>query len=155
MQTELNIHGSKKVHSKEHEVREFLWKIEQLIAGRDAEGLMEHFEENYSSYDVAPPFESHGVEAGRESYKIWFDGYPEVFHFKFVEPHITISGHLAVVNTLCHIQGMRVDFGPVDNHIRSTMVLRDFGGEWKLIHEHNSMPVDMRTQTAVPHLDGH
>lgn len=57
--------------------------------------------------------------------------------------HVTAGGGVAFARMLNRILGMRTDGEATDLWVRATVCFRKIGGEWKVIHEHVSVPFYM------------
>jgi ketosteroid isomerase-like protein len=66
----------------------------------------------------------------------------------FLELKVIGDGKLALARSVQHLTGRSVDGKPFDATFRQTDVWYKTNGQWKLIHEHASFPVDMKTGKA-------
>ncbi len=62
--------------------------------------------------------------------------------------HAETAGKLAFTYGIVHMTGTDKSGKPVDLTWRSTNIWRKENGKWKIIHEHNSFPVDMASGKA-------
>ncbi len=76
-----------------------------------------------------------------------FSGYKDV-KVDFVELKVLSDGKLALARSVQHVTSMGPDGKPFDATFRVTDVWRKKNGQWKLIHQHVSFPVDMKTGKA-------
>ena len=67
---------------------------------------------------------------------------------EFTELKVFSDGNLAVALSVLHLTGKNANGSPVDITFRQADVWRKTNGQWKLIHEHASYPVDLKTGKA-------
>jgi len=66
----------------------------------------------------------------------------------FLELQVVSDGKLALARSVQHFTGKGADGKPFDSTFRVTDVWRKTNGQWKLVHTHVSVPVDMKTGKA-------
>jgi len=130
--------------SDHDDILKLLREREAAVARGDAAGSVAMLSDQIVTYDLAPPLRGQGAGAEAaagldEWFKTWTDGVTS----ELVGPEIRVSGDLAVVWGLEHMRGDKVDQGPVDMWSRSTLVLERHSGQWRIVHEHNSVPMMM------------
>jgi ketosteroid isomerase-like protein len=67
---------------------------------------------------------------------------------EFLELKVISDGKLALASSVQHATGKGPDGKPFDMTWRVTDVWRKTNGQWKLIHTHASVPIDMKTGKA-------
>jgi ketosteroid isomerase-like protein len=97
-------------------------------------------------FDVMPPREFAGYKTIHDHMKD-FAGFKEV-KAEFLELKVITDGKLALARGVQHLTGKGADGKPFDATFQQTDVWRKTNGQWKLIHEHASFPVDMKTGKA-------
>jgi ketosteroid isomerase-like protein len=65
---------------------------------------------------------------------------------------ITAGDEVAFSRSLNHLTGTRTDGEKTDVWVRATVCFRKIDGQWKVTHEHISVPYDMETFKASVHL---
>ena len=59
---------------------------------------------------------------------------------------VTTNGsNLAFSHSIVHVSGKRADGGVMDHNARITHVYEKTNGQWFIVHEHISVPIDMST----------
>ncbi len=94
-----------------------------------------------------PPREYQGQKAIRGDFEKAFAGFKDL-KVTFVELQVDSDGKLGYAHSVQHFTGKTADGKPVDITFRQTDVLRKIDGQWKIIHQHISLPVDMKTGKA-------
>ena len=130
--------------NEESEIRKILKAREAAVAASDAEAAVAAMVPGALSYDLPPPLSyEYDHDAAVEGLNGWFDTWNGPVQSELVDPVIMISGDLAVAHGVAHMTGDKKGEGPQDVWFRSTVVLHQTDGEWRIIHEHNSFPMKM------------
>ncbi|WP_436101547.1 nuclear transport factor 2 family protein [Pararhizobium sp. LjRoot238] len=88
-------------------------------------------------YDVPEPIQVTGIEAYKETWKLFFDhNAAGSDRFRLSDVQIVASDDVAYAHGLLTIGGG-------DAHCRLTLGLRRTDGEWKVTHEHHSIPIKL------------
>ena len=152
MQTHSSIKSTHDSADQSSSIRKFLDDYEQASNSKDLEGLIALYSPDHTAFDVVPPFSRHGNDAARQAFQQWFGMYSGPLQFSFEDVQIYSEGSLAVVHALTHIKGD--EFGKMsDGWSRSTLVLKNENGKWRIIHDHASMPFDMKTMKPIMNPD--
>lgn len=96
-------------------------------------------------FDVAPPRQYVGAKAYRKDWESFLDTFKGPVKFAISDLLIDAAGTMAYSHSAQHMTGTDTKGKPVDFTVRVTDVYRDLGGEWRIVHEHVSVPVDMDT----------
>ncbi len=107
------------------------------LARRQAEGV--------STFDVLPPLNAHGNAAVEARTKAWFDGYASNIGYDVEQLEIHADGEVAFCSFLYHVTGTLATGDEVSMWVRATLGLRRIDGEWKIVHDHESVPWDAET----------
>ncbi|MGP0001264.1 MAG: YybH family protein [Acetobacteraceae bacterium] len=59
--------------------------------------------------------------------------------------HVFTAGPLGYSHSIQHVRGTNTKNQPIDLAVRVTDVYRKIRGDWLIVHEHVSMPVDLDT----------
>jgi ketosteroid isomerase-like protein len=114
------------------------------VARGDAAGVVAAMAENVVSYDLPPPLEARGADARNvEGLNAWFSTWDGGVTVEIAAPTVLVDGDLAVVFGLSRMRGVKKGEGPLDQWSRRTIVLQRRGGDWRIVHEHGSFPMEM------------
>jgi ketosteroid isomerase-like protein len=120
----------------EAQVRERLESWSHAVRARDIDKVLAHHSKDVVMFDVPPPVEWRGIQKYRESWEYFFKHFPrEGGRFDLENVEIVTCGDLACAYGLLKC-GRPGDTFPV----RLTMILRNVGGAWTIVHEHHSVP---------------
>lgn len=128
-------------------VRALLDEWADAIRNKDLERLMACYAPDVVAYDMMPPLEWRGADSYRAA---WAQGLamPGSYTIELYEPVITASEDIAFAVALAHYDVRPPDAQPYDGWFRWTAGFARIDGEWKLVHEHSSVPVEMETRKA-------
>jgi ketosteroid isomerase-like protein len=91
-------------------------------------------------FDVPLPFLSRGLDAYMATWEIFFSMVEKPITFDFQDVQITCGPEVAFATAI----GRCVDIDPSGKRepleFRLTMGLRKIAGEWRVMHEHHSLP---------------
>jgi ketosteroid isomerase-like protein len=93
-------------------------------------------------YNLAPPL----VHVGRDASEIqaWLDTWATPIELEARDMNIAVSGDLAYCHCLLHMSGTKeTDEGSVRFWMRETVCLQRASGQWRIVHEHTSVPFYM------------
>ena len=99
-------------------------------------------------FDVVPRKEYLGADAYREDWVEFFTHYKGLPKLSITDLDIIIDGNIAFSHSFMHIMGMDTQGSPVDRTVRVTAGYRKIEGNWLIVHEHISVPVDLKTCKA-------
>lgn len=122
-------------------------RFSAAVNGKDVDAIMKVYApgRDLFVYDVAPPRQYVGAEAYRKDWKSFLDTFKGPVKFAISDLSIDVAGTMAYSHSAQHMTGTDTKGKPVDFTVRVTDVYRDMGGEWRIVHEHVSVPVDMDT----------
>ncbi|HEX3809454.1 MAG TPA: nuclear transport factor 2 family protein [Rhizomicrobium sp.] len=143
----------------ERAIREIMNDRAKALYAKNADKLFAHLAPEIVSFDLPPPLQFVGDAArSKEGFQAWFATWKGPIGWETRDVTVTVNGDLAFAYGLSHISGTKVD-GPeskangphVDLWLRSTNCFCKTGGEWKIVHSHNSVPylMDGSNKAAV------
>ena len=130
--------------------------IQQLIDGfvkairaKDINGVMAVFAPQVVSFDIGPPLQHGGGAAFVKRWQELFDAYQGPIDYEVRDLSISGAGDVAFSHSLNRIRGTMKNGRKSDRWLRWTACYRKTGGRWLIVHEHVSVPVDMRSGKAI------
>lgn len=116
--------------------------LSQAHFTKDVELFAAQFAPAVPIYNLAPPLIHHGVDIGEK--QAWFDSWSTPITIEPRDFHVTVSGDLAFCHGYLRLEGTKKGAeGPVNFWMRETLCLERQGSEWKIVHEHASVPFYM------------
>jgi ketosteroid isomerase-like protein len=132
-----------------------------MIGGADAEQILQRLKNKTSAYfnrDIDgvmsvyrrcselcifdPPIIYYGFDATEQMIRDFVDGSVGPMKIDYLDPDVRVSGDLACSWQVAHIRSTLRNGNEVDVRCRMTDVWMKENGEWFVIHEHNSLPMD-------------
>ena len=119
---------------------------EALNAG-DVDAMMKNYvpDESLVVFDVVPPRQHLGADAYRKAWVGFFATFKGTPKIAITDLDIIVDGNLGFSHSIQHVTGTDKQGRPVDRTVRVTDGYRKVGGEWLIVLEHVSVPVDLRT----------
>lgn len=127
----------------EEKIRQMLDEWVSAVKDKDVDRLMTLYAADVVVYDVLAPLQQKGADAHRQNFEKWFAGMPGRTTSAIRDLRIVAGEHSAFAHCLNHISNAPPDGKTtVDNWVRVTVCFEKRDGEWKVTHEHSSMPID-------------
>jgi ketosteroid isomerase-like protein len=134
----MNIRDSKT--TSEAAIRNLIDQRADALRARDVDGVVSCRTADYAQYSLAPPL-SHVSDPG--SLSAWFATWRGPIGTEVRDLTIVVSGDSAYSFGLSHMTGTKISGEEVDLWFRETLGFRKVGGNWKIAHEHSSVPFYM------------
>ncbi len=127
------------------QIRRLKDEMTNALRQKNADGVVSLFAEKSVMFVLAPPLRfKTGVNApGINGVQEWFDSFENDIGYEYRELEITSGESVAFCHSLDRISGKRVDGTTTDVWVRETLGLRKFDGQWKITHQHQSVPMYM------------
>jgi PhnB protein len=123
------------------EIRASIDDWANAIRAKDVNGVMAHYAADSVTFDLAPPLVS--TRADAKGLKVWFATWRGPIGYEIRDLHVTAGDDAAFCHSLARLSGTTVDGEKNDVWFRLTLGLRKVGGEWKIAHQHESVPFYM------------
>jgi ketosteroid isomerase-like protein len=122
------------------EVAAVMEAVRQGLLNRDARAVAEAYAPDSVIYDLAPPL-AHSIEV--EQLANWLEGWGGPVDQKLQDFKLTVNGDLAVGHGLVHVSTRTKSGDDAAWWMRLTVCLTRHSGNWKITHEHTSVPFYM------------
>ena len=113
----------------------------KAIRAKDAGGVMAHYAPASVTFDLAPPLISTGADA--QGLQVWFATWQGPIGYEIRDLNITAGDDVAFCHGLNRLSGTKTDGEKADVWFRQTLCLRKVEGEWRIAHQHESVPFYM------------
>jgi ketosteroid isomerase-like protein len=136
--------------SDQREINALFGRWQKAFEAKDVNGVMSMYAPGaaLTSYDIVPPLQYKGADAYRKDYEELFAQFDGPLHVELRDGHLETGRDIAFAYGLERMTGKLKDGSPVDTWMRYTEGLKRIDGQWKVVHEHISVPVDMATGKA-------
>jgi PhnB protein len=111
------------------------------LFGKVADLAVKHFAADAVSYDLDPPLQHLGPDKG--ALQAWFDTWDGPIGWAMGDLAVDVGGDIAIARGLGHMTGTKTSGEKVDLWTRVTIGFVRRGAEWKITHQHNSVPFRM------------
>jgi ketosteroid isomerase-like protein len=129
----------------EAQLRQFIANQISAICAKDLDRLMSHYETEAVIFDVKPPLRTNGADALRRTWEACLPYFPDSFQAETRDLSLTVSGDMGLAHWVMRFTGM--------NHpvpwMRFTTGYRKVRGQWRIVHEHASVPFHPETGQAA------
>jgi len=129
-------------------IRELLDSWTSALRTKDLAGLMSHYDKDIVSFDLLPPLEYRGVDEYRKNWEEWFASFAGPIGYEIRGLSITAGDDVTFSHSFNHITGTRTNGEQSNAWVRATIGYRKIADTWMIVHEHFSVPFDMKTLKA-------
>src|SRR6202158_2347410 len=112
------------------------------VRRHDLSGILAHHEQDIVMFDVPPPLQSRGMDEYRKTWDLFFKYHKPSQAFDIEELTITAGEDVAFAGAIM-LCGSCTFSGPPEEGgflFRLTIGLRNTDGDWRITHEHHSVP---------------
>ena len=138
---------------EEAAIRRRIATLVEAVAAKDLESVKQFYATEVVSYDVEPPLQHRGIEA---KLKNWLNVFAVFEALSYEVRDLTIVGgaDLAFGYAFARLRGtLRNGTTTPGMWVRVTYGLQKVDGVWLIIHDHVSVPFDIRTGDGVVDLE--
>ncbi len=122
-------------------VQSVLDRYVQAVKASDADALLALYSDDVHVYDLMEPFERHGNASQRELMEAWLNEEGVEQDCVIEDVNIMQDGDLAVARASVRYSATKPGDEQEWMWNRAPWALRRETGEWKIIHEHTSVPL--------------
>lgn len=133
------------IHPDEARIRQLHDEFEAAIKAKDLDRIMAQYAQDVVAFDAVGALQFSGVPEYHAHWKRCFEFCQGEGFFEVHDLHIEVGGDLAYGRMLNHCGGTNEQGQLQTAWMRGSRVWRRQDGEWRVVHEHFSMPFDMET----------
>jgi ketosteroid isomerase-like protein len=126
----------------ETQIRALIEAWADAVRRHDLAGILAHHELDIVMFDVPPPLQSRGIEAYTKTWDLFFRYHKPSQAFDIEELAITAGQDVAFAVAIMRC-GPGTSSDPSEQGgllFRLTIGLRNVDGDWRIAHEHHSVP---------------
>ena len=114
---------------------------------KDVNAIMKVYvpDESLVVFDVVPPRQYVGAKAYAKDWSDFLGMFKGPLKFEISDLSVTAAGTMGFGHSIQRVTGTDAKGKPVDLTVRVTDVYRKIKGNWLIVHEHVSVPVDLDT----------
>jgi ketosteroid isomerase-like protein len=132
----------KPVNTEEIRIKTLLEAWADAVRRHDVPAILAHHEPDMVMFDVPPPLQCRGITAYEQTWDLFFRYHKPGAAFDIEELAVTAGPDVAFAVAIMRC-GPDSSSNPADMHgflFRLTVGLRQIDGEWRIAHEHHSVP---------------
>ena len=133
-------------------IRQRVEDLAKAIRARDIDGVISLYAPNIVSFDIDPPLRYGGADNKRRAWQEFSAIYTGPIAYEVRDLNVTTHGELAFVHSLNHVKGTLASGHITDMWVRWTACFRRIDGVWLVVHDHVSVPADLKHGQAVLNL---
>lgn len=114
----------------------------EAVRRHDLFGILAHHEQDIVMFDVPPPLQSLGIDEYKKTWDLFFRYHKPSQAFDIEQLAITAGEDVAFAVAIMRC-GSGTSSGPPEKGgflFRLTIGLRNIDGNWRIVHEHHSVP---------------
>jgi uncharacterized protein (TIGR02246 family) len=129
-------------------IRQLVDESAIAVRSKNVDALMSAFAPDVLSFDVVNPLQYSGSEAARERAEQWLGSFEGPIGYEVRDLRIDACHDVAFCHSLNHVSATKKDGEKLEMWWRATLCFRKLDGQWKVTHQHNSVPFDPETGKA-------
>jgi ketosteroid isomerase-like protein len=137
----------------EADIRRRIDNCAKALHAMDLKGVMALYAPDIVSFDIVPPLRHVGAEAKRKQWVDAFAMYQPPLGYEFRDLTITVGDDVAFGYSLNRVSGTLRNGQRSDFWVRWTACFRKIDGNWLIVHDHVSVPVDFESGRALRDLE--
>jgi uncharacterized protein (TIGR02246 family) len=122
----------------ENQIKALIEAWADAVRRHDLAGVLAHHEQDIVMFDLPPPVQSKGIDAYKKTWDLFFTYHKPSQTFDIEELAITAGEDVAFAVAIMRCVSNPPEAGGFQ--FRLTVGLRRIGGEWRIAHEHHSVP---------------
>jgi uncharacterized protein (TIGR02246 family) len=128
-----------KLTSNEEQLRGLIDRWAKAVCDEDLDGIQANHDPDILMFDVPPPLASRGIDAYMATWHKFYPCQAKPVRFEFEQIEITAGSDVAFATAIGHCG--HIEHGQTtDLKFRLTMGFRKQDGQWRVLHEHHSVP---------------
>ena len=134
-------------------IRQQIDKLVEAIRAMDLEGVKPIYAPDIVSFDVGPPLQHVGAEAKWRNWVDAFTSFQRPLTYEIRNLTITLDGDVAFGHSLNRLSGTLKNGNRSGFWVRATFCFRKIDGNWLIVHDHASVPLDLESGRALLNLE--
>jgi ketosteroid isomerase-like protein len=137
----------------ESQIRRRIDVLAEAVRGADLESVMSIYAPGLVTFDIVAPLQKTGAAGKRENWQDVFALYRRPLDYEIRDLTITAGGDVAFARSLNRISAALRSGARISQWLRWTACFQKIGGEWRIVHDHVSVPTDFATGKALTGLE--
>jgi ketosteroid isomerase-like protein len=143
----LNVSPVQATPDDEASIKALEKRFVDAVNAKDVDAIMKAYvpDDSLLVFDVIPPRQYVGAKAYAKDWTDFFGFFKGPLKFELTDLSVTADGTMGYSHSIQRVSGTSIKDQPVDLVVRVTDVYRKINGNWLIVHEHVSVPVDLDT----------
>ena len=137
----------------ETEIRELIERRAAATRDKDAAAATAPFSSDVLTFDVVNPLQHVGVDSVRPRTEEWFSSFIGPIGYEMRDVQVTAGDDVGFAHLMYRVSGTLASGDELGMWNRATFCFRKIDGEWRITHEHDSVPFDPETGLASTKLE--
>lgn len=137
----------------EADIRRRIDKLVSAIRAMDLDEVKPIYAPDIVSFDIEPPLQHLGAEAKWKNWAKVFTIYQPPLGYETRDFTVTVGDDVAFGHALARVSGTLKNGNRTEYWVRWTTCLRKIDGNWRIVHDQISVPVDFTTGRALLDLE--
>jgi ketosteroid isomerase-like protein len=133
-------------------IRQRIDMLVQAIRAMDLEDVKPFYAPDIVSFDIVPPLQHVGAEAKWKNWADVFTAYQRPLGYEIRDLTITVGDDVAFGHSLNRISGTLKNGNRTASWVRWTGCFEKIDGNWLIVHDQVSVPIDMESGKALLNL---
>jgi ketosteroid isomerase-like protein len=133
----------------EAEIKRVIEGYVEAFRAKDLDGVMSIYAPEIVTFDVVPPLQYVGADAMRKRWEAVFSSLPGPVGYEIADLSITVGQDMAFTHSFNRTSATLPTGQQIGIWVRWTACWRKIRGQWLLVHDQVSVPVDLETGKAV------
>ncbi len=130
-------------------IQDLIDGLVKAIRAKDINGVMSVFAPEVVSFDLGPPLQHRGGEPFTKRWQELFESYQTAIDYEVRDLSVTTGDDIAFSHSLNRISGTMKNGQKTERWLRWTACYRKTSGQWLIVHEHVSVPVDLNGKAVL------
>ena len=136
----------------EAEIRALTDEWADSVRSKDVDGVMSHYAPDVVVFGITPPLQYDGARAHRKHWETMFASFDGPVGYQMRDMILGVAGDVAFASSINRLSGTR-NGETQGTWMRVSLGLKKIDGEWKVSHEHVSVPFNPANGQAVLELE--
>ncbi|GAB3461134.1 hypothetical protein GCM10027570_46820 [Streptomonospora sediminis] len=131
------------------QISERMHEWRDAFVSKNVDAIMSFYAaEGFTAFDLMPPFEFNGGEMWRKNWEKFYAAFDGPIGLEIADLKIHVRPELAIARCAVRLSGT-MNGNAMDSWVRTTNCFELIDGEWLMIHDHVSWPIDFSTGKAL------
>src|SRR6266566_7779273 len=135
--------------NEEAEIKRVIEGYVEALHAKDIDGVMSMYAPEIVTFDVVPPLQYVGADAMRKRWEEVFSSLPGPVGYEIADLSITVGEDMAFTHSFNRTSATLPTGQQIGTWLRWTACWCKIGGQWLIVHDQISVPVDVQTGRAV------